>query len=104
VDDPLTALKENGVYYVFNSDPDEGPSYAVVELDEGLFMYAFSSAEKARPLAEEIGGVVHWHPDLGEVFAVFPEEVAGIVLDVDLDTGEGWLLRRQDLSEIEAAD
>ena len=104
MDDPLATIKKNGVYYVLGGNSDEGPSYAVVELDEGLFMYAFSSAEKARPLAEETGGVVRWHPDLGEVFAAFPEGVAGIVLNVDLDTGEGWLLRRRDLDEIEAAD
>ena len=97
--DPLSELKKNGVYYVFQNDPAAGPSYAVVELDQGVFMYAFSSADRARSLAEEIGGVVHWHPDLAEVFAAFPDDLAGLVLDVDLETGEGWLLRAEDLED-----
>jgi len=97
VADPLQLLRENGVYYVYGSDPEAGPSYAVVELDEGVFMYAFSSAARARPLAEEIGGVVHWHPSLEEVVAAFPEGLAGLVVDVDLESGEGWLLRLEEL-------
>ncbi|WP_457636557.1 hypothetical protein [Oceanithermus sp.] len=97
--DPLSEIRKNGVYYVFHNDPDEGPSYAVVELDQGVFMYAFSTAAGARRLAEETGGVVHWHPDVGEVFAALPGELAGLILDVDLDTGEGWLLRPEDLKE-----
>ncbi len=97
--DPLAELKKNGVYYVFQNDPEEGPSYAVVELDQGTFMYAFSTAAGARRLAEKIGGVVHWHPDLAEVFAAFPAEVVGLVLDVNLETGEGWLLHPEDLED-----
>jgi len=99
VADPLSELKKNGVYYVFHNDPAAGPSYAIVELDPGTFMYAFSNAAAAQRLADEIGGVVHWHPDLAEVFAAFPEELAGLVLDVDLETGEGWLLRAEDLED-----
>ncbi len=97
--DLLAKLKQDGVYYVFQNDPQDGPSYAIVELDDGAYMYAFSSAEKARALAAEIGGVVHWHPELREVFAAFPEGVQGMVVDVDLASGEGWLLRPQDLEE-----
>jgi len=99
VADPLSELKKNGVYYVFHNDPAAGPSYAIVELDQGTFMYAFSNAAAAQRLADEIGGVVHWHPDLAEVFAAFPDELAGLVLDVDLETGEGWLLRAEDLED-----
>ena len=77
---------------------DEGVSYATVELDGELFMYAFSSAERARPLAEAAGGRVHWHPELTGVFEAFPDELAGLVVDVDLESGEGWLLRADEVS------
>ncbi len=91
-------LQEDGVYYVAQVDDAEGVSYATVELDGELFMYAFSTAEAARPLAEAVGGRVHWHPVLAEVFEAFPGELAGLVLDVDLETGEGWLLRPDEIS------
>ena len=93
----LRKLREDGVYYVAQTGDVEGVSYASVELDGELFMYAFSSAEAARPLAEAMGGRVHWHPVLAEVFEAFPEELAGLVVDVDLETGEGWLLRPDEL-------
>ncbi|WP_293172360.1 hypothetical protein [Oceanithermus sp.] len=101
MDELLRKLEENGVYYVAQVDDAEGVSYATVELDGELFMYAFSSADLARPLAEAAGGRVHWHPDLAEVFAAFPDELAGLVIDVDLDSGEGWLLRREELAPAE---
>ncbi|WP_457633031.1 hypothetical protein [Oceanithermus desulfurans] len=94
----LRKLQEEGVYYVAQVDDAEGVSYATVELEGELFMYAFSSAEAARPLAEAVGGRVHWHPVLMEVFEAFPEELAGLVVDVDLETGEGWLLRPDEVS------
>ena len=93
----LRKLQEDGVYYVAQTGDVEGVSYASVELDGELFMYAFSSAEAARPLAEAMGGRVHWHPVLAEVFEAFPEELAGLVVDLDLETGEGWLLRPDEL-------
>ncbi|HHO57686.1 MAG TPA: hypothetical protein ENJ85_00775 [Oceanithermus profundus] len=94
----MDKLREDGVYYVAQVSEHEGVSYATVELEGELFMYAFSSAERARPLAEAVGGRVHWHPVLTEVFEAFPEELAGLVVDVDLETGEGWLLRTDEVS------
>ncbi len=98
-DDLLRSLRENGVYFVAQTDEVEGVSYATVEIAGELFMYAFSSAEAARPLAEAAGGRVHWHPELSEVLAVFPEGLAGLVVDVDPDSGEGWLLRAEEAFE-----
>lgn len=98
MDERLRKLQEEGVYYVVQVDDAEGVSYATVELDGDLFMYAFTSAEAARPLAEASGGRVHWHPVLSEVLEVFPDELAGLVVDVDLETGEGWLLRTDEVS------
>ncbi|GEM_PF-2344219 len=95
--DVLDSLRENGVYFIVQAGKGAGVSYAVVELDQGWFMYAFSSAAKARRLAREVDGVVHWHPELQEVFAALPPDVVGLVLDVDPESGEGWLLRADDL-------
>ncbi len=93
--DPLSRIREEGLYYLFEEGP-EGPSYATYELEDGLYLYAFSDEEKARALAERWGAEVGYFPEPTALAEGLPE-VRGLLLDYDPTTEEAYRVRWEEL-------
>jgi len=84
----------SGVYYLVSEGPG-GPEYALVPLEEGLFLLAFSSPEAAEAAAAEHGGEVGYFPDPRALPPGLPG-VRGLFLDPDAE-GEGLVVYWEDL-------
>jgi len=88
-------LLSEGVYFLFVEGP-EGPEYATFELDDGLYLYAFSDEEKARAFAERFGAEVGYFPEPGALAEGLPG-TRGLILDYDPKTEEAYRVRWEEL-------
>ncbi len=89
-------MLSEGVYYLFVEGP-EGPEYASVLLEDGRYLYAFSSEEAARRVAERLAAEVGYFPTPADLFAGLPPDTRGFLLDYDPEVGEGYRILREEL-------
>lgn len=92
----IERLKSEGVYYLFQVGP-EGPEYALAELEDGPYLYAFTDEKKARAVAERFDAEVGYFPTPADLFFGLPPETRGLVVDFDPETGEAYRVTREAL-------
>jgi len=92
----IERLKSEGVYYLFQVGP-EGPEYALAELEDGPYLYAFTDEAKARAVAERFDAEVGYFPTPADLFFGLPPETRGLVVDFDPETGEAYRVAREAL-------
>ncbi len=92
----LTRLKQEGVYFLFR-EREDGPEYALADLEDGRYLFAFTTEAKAQVLARMWDAEVGYHPEPEAVFYGLPPEARGLVVDFDPESEEAYLVRREEL-------
>jgi len=93
--DLLERIRRDGVFYLFREGA-EGPHYAALELEDGLYLYAFSDESRAQALAERLDAEVGYFPEPAALAEGLPG-MRGLLLDYDPGTGEGYRVRWEEL-------
>jgi hypothetical protein len=86
----------DGIYYLRRLGNDA--QHPVMEVGEVWAMLVYSSSERARRAADDLGGaevLYEVNPQL--LFSGLPEGASKLLLDYEPETGEGWLLSPEDL-------
>ncbi len=91
----MDARALNGIYYLRRLGDDA--QHPVMEVGEVLAMLVYSTVDRARRAADDLGGAeVLYETSPRLLFTGLPEGASKLLLDYEPVTGEGWLLGPED--------